>query len=92
MNALHDRRVSGPHPDGTYTITSDWPGDVENGHVWTLRDTGSGWEATHPRDAFTLLDGTPARWQSAEDAAEAVLRDPAYTVLYDGRRFGEVAR
>lgn len=52
-------------PDGTYTITGDPAG------TWVLRDTGAGWEATHPDDGFEGL-----LWASAEDAAHAVLGNP----------------
>lgn len=60
------------NPDGTYTIAGDPQGD------WTLRNTGNGWIATHPCDAFNDFDGGPDHlWASAEDAAHAVLGDPA---------------
>ena len=81
MSALNDPDVHGPHADGTYTIED---GDLA---PWMLRDTGRGWEATHPNDGF---DGH--LFATAEDAAQAVVGDPSNTVLFDGRRFAEVAR
>lgn len=61
------------NPDGTYTIKGG-PGDprCEDGGDWTLRDTGHGWEAVHEFDSFEGV-----LWASAEDAAHAVLGDPA---------------
>ncbi|GAA2637011.1 hypothetical protein GCM10010399_82730 [Dactylosporangium fulvum] len=87
MNALDGPNVRGPHVDGTYSIVSDIPGDG----AWVLRDTGAGWEATHPRDGWLHLPGgVPCRWATAEDAAQAVLGDPADTLLVDGRRYWQV--
>lgn len=60
--------------DGSYTIAGG-PGDprTEDGGDWTLLDTGDGWEATHEFDGFPF----GMRWATAEDAAHAVLGDPA---------------
>jgi hypothetical protein len=66
---LADPAVS-TNADGTYSIP-DGP-NFPNWGVWTIRDTGHGWEATHPNDGF---DG--ALWATANDAAGAVLGDPA---------------
>lgn len=69
--------------DGTYTITSDFPDDPP----WTLRDTGAGWEPTHPDDGF---EGT--LFATAEDAAGAVLGDPAKVRQYGQSRVGHAIR
>jgi hypothetical protein len=87
VSALNDPSVRGPHPDGTYTIVSDVRGDAD----WTIRNTATGWEATHPDDGwFDQPDATPCRWATAEDAATAVIGNPTGTVLFDGRTYGEV--
>lgn len=72
MNYLDE---AGLNLDGTYTI----PDGAEG--FWMLRDTGNGWAATHPCDAFNDFDGGPDHlWALAEDAAHAVLGDPATAV------------
>lgn len=87
MNVLDDPSVRGPHPDGTYTIVSDIRGDAD----WTLRDTGAGWEATHPDDGwFDEPGGEPCRWGTAAEAVTAVIGNPLDTRLFSGRTYGEV--
>jgi hypothetical protein len=73
--ALRDPSVRGPHPDGSYTSVcpSEFGGD------WTIRDTGEGWEATHPRDGFDC-----PLFLTAGDALAAVLGDPGRCRLFDG--------
>ncbi len=66
--ALRDESVRGPHPDGSYTVVCP----PEFGGDWTVRDTGEGWEATHPEDGF---DGD--LFATAGDALVAVLDDTA---------------
>lgn len=63
------------NPDGSYSIPD--PAHFDGWGVWTLRDTGEGWTATHPHDGFNADDPTDVpRWATAEDAAHAVLDDP----------------
>jgi hypothetical protein len=66
--------------DGTYTITGDVDDSYAYDGPWTVRDTGAGWIAEHPRDGF---DDDPF-FATAGDAINAVLGDPTYA-----RRYGE---
>jgi hypothetical protein len=87
VTALNDPSVRGPHADGTYTIVPDRPGDAD----WTIRDTGTGWAATHPDDGwFDQPDSTPCRWATAEDAVTAVIGNPTEPGLFNGRTYQEV--
>lgn len=81
MSALSDPDVW-LNGDGTYTIK----GDHELDGDWTLRDTGHGWAAEHPEDGFDNL------WASAEDAAGAVLGDPAKYRRHGETRLGHAVR
>jgi hypothetical protein len=76
MAYLDDPAVTS-NPDGTYTIAGG-PGDprTEDGGDWTLRDTSTGWQATHQFDGFEV------RFATAEDAAQAALGDPAGVRLW----------
>lgn len=77
---LQDPSVQGPHPDGTYTIPD--PVEWASTGGWTIRLCGNGWVAL--RDPRTTYHGVP--FATAEDAAMAVLGDPAKACRVGGSR------